>query len=92
MLAAVGPLTQMAPFSPVSEELLAKYESAAVNLPKLQNIVSTAKLVSGLTGAWSVSLDLRKIALEGRNVEYNPKRFHAAIMKIRQPRTTALIF
>jgi len=32
------------------------------------------------------------IALAARNSEYNPKRFAALIMRIRQPRTTALIF
>ena len=52
--------------------------------PKLQNIVSTAKL--------NAELDLYKIGLEGRNVEYKPKRFAAAIMRIRDPKTTALIF
>ena len=52
--------------------------------PTLQNIVSTAKL--------GTDLDLYKIGLEGRNVEYKPKRFAAAIMRIREPKTTALIF
>jgi transcription initiation factor TFIID TATA-box-binding protein len=37
-------------------------------------------------------LDLKKIALQARNAEYNPKRFAALIMRIRSPRTTALIF
>lgn len=37
-------------------------------------------------------LDLKKIALKARNSEYNPKRFAALIMRIRVPRTTALIF
>jgi transcription initiation factor TFIID TATA-box-binding protein len=36
-------------------------------------------------------LDLKKIALHARNAEYNPKRFAAVIMRIREPRTTALI-
>ncbi len=35
---------------------------------------------------------MKKIALYARNAEYNPKRFAAVIMRIRQPRTTALIF
>lgn len=52
--------------------------------PKLQNIVSTAYL--------NKKLDLRNIALKSRNVEYKPKRFAAAIMRIRDPKTTALIF
>jgi len=52
--------------------------------PTLQNIVSTVNL--------GVQLDLKKIALHARNAEYNPKRFAAVIMRIRDPRTTALIF
>lgn len=53
-------------------------------MPKLQNIVSTADL--------QCALDLRKIALQAKNAEYNPKRFAAVIMRIREPKTTALIF
>lgn len=53
-------------------------------LPKLQNIVSTANLMC--------ELDLRKIALTAKNAEYNPKRFAAVIMRIKEPKTTALIF
>jgi len=37
-------------------------------------------------------LDLKTIALHARNAEFNPKRFAAVIMRIREPRTTALIF
>uniref|UniRef100_A0A0N4ZUS4 TATA-box-binding protein n=1 Tax=Parastrongyloides trichosuri TaxID=131310 RepID=A0A0N4ZUS4_PARTI len=55
-----------------------------VPLPTLQNIVSTVNL--------GVSLDLKKVAQSARNAEYNPKRFAAVIMRIREPRTTALIF
>ncbi len=53
-------------------------------VPQLQNIVSTVSL--------GCKLDLKKIALHARNAEYNPKRFAAVIMRIREPRTTALIF
>ncbi|CAH2008910.1 unnamed protein product [Acanthoscelides obtectus] len=53
-------------------------------IPQLQNIVSTVNL--------NCKLDLKKIALHARNAEYNPKRFAAVIMRIREPRTTALIF
>ncbi|PRD39237.1 UNVERIFIED_CONTAM: TATA-box-binding protein [Trichonephila clavipes] len=49
-----------------------------------ENIVSTVNL--------GCKLDLKKIALHARNAEYNPKRFAAVIMRIREPRTTALIF
>ncbi len=53
-------------------------------VPQLQNIVSTVSL--------GCPLDLKKIALHARNAEFNPKRFAAVIMRIRDPRTTALIF
>lgn len=49
-----------------------------------RNVVSTVNL--------KCKLDLKKIALLARNAEYNPKRFAAIIMRIREPRTTALIF
>jgi len=52
--------------------------------PALQNIVATVNLCC--------KLDLRKIAQGARNAEYNPKRFAAVIMRIREPRTTALVF
>ena len=52
--------------------------------PKLENIVSTVN--------FDCELDLRKIALHAKNAEYNPKRFAAVIMRIRDPKTTALIF
>lgn len=52
--------------------------------PELQNIVSTAYL--------TVKLELRKIAQNCRNAEFNPKRFAAVIIRIRDPKTTALIF
>merc|ERR1711865_230951 len=53
-------------------------------IPQLQNIVSTVNL--------GCKLDLKTIALHARNAEYNPKRFAAVIMRIREPKTTALIF
>ena len=52
--------------------------------PILQNTVSTVNL--------DCTLDLRAIALHARNAEYNPKRFAAVIMRIKEPKTTALIF
>ncbi|KAJ2852299.1 TATA-binding protein (TBP) [Coemansia brasiliensis] len=53
-------------------------------IPTLQNIVATVNL--------DCRLDLKSIALHARNAEYNPKRFAAVIMRIREPKTTALIF
>lgn len=53
-------------------------------IPTLQNIVATVNL--------DCRLDLKTVALHARNAEYNPKRFAAVIMRIREPKTTALIF
>ena len=53
-------------------------------IPDVQNVVSTVNL--------GIQLDLKRIALKARNAEYNPRRFAAVIMRIREPKTTALIF
>uniref|UniRef100_A0A8C8TQT8 TATA box binding protein like 2 n=2 Tax=Peromyscus maniculatus bairdii TaxID=230844 RepID=A0A8C8TQT8_PERMB len=72
----VASIVSMTPMIPVPE--------GSGIVPQLQNVVSTANL--------ACKLDLRKIALNAKNTEYNPKRFAAVIMRIREPRTTALIF
>ncbi|KAG2378977.1 hypothetical protein C9374_007615 [Naegleria lovaniensis] len=59
-----------------------EYEHGIV--PIIQNVVSTVNL--------GCELKLKQIALHARNAEYNPKRFAAVIMRIRDPKTTALIF
>ncbi|OTF70216.1 TATA-box-binding protein-like protein, partial [Euroglyphus maynei] len=71
-----GPMTPRTPITPMSVD--------SQIVPQLQNIVSTVDL--------GCKLDLKRIALHARNAEYNPKRFAAVIMRIREPRTTALIF
>uniref|UniRef100_A0A3P8S939 TATA box binding protein n=1 Tax=Amphiprion percula TaxID=161767 RepID=A0A3P8S939_AMPPE len=70
------------PHDPITPATPASESSGIV--PQLQNIVSTVNL--------GCKLDLKTIALRARNAEYNPKRFAAVIMRIREPRTTALIF
>ncbi|KAF2837337.1 hypothetical protein M501DRAFT_938052, partial [Patellaria atrata CBS 101060] len=50
----------------------------------IRNVVATVNL--------NCRLDLVLIAQQARNAEYQPKRFAAVIMRIRQPATTALIF
>ena len=69
------------------DEPNANEEDAAATsgiVPTLQNIVATVNL--------GCRLDLKTVALHARNAEYNPKRFAAVIMRIREPKTTALIF
>jgi transcription initiation factor TFIID TATA-box-binding protein len=66
------------------EQVPAASAGASGIVPTLQNIVATVNL--------SARLDLKTIALHARNAEYNPKRFAAVIMRIREPKTTALVF
>eukprot|EP00092_Neocalanus_flemingeri_P025343 GFUD01027478.1.p1 GENE.GFUD01027478.1~~GFUD01027478.1.p1 ORF type:complete len:314 (+),score=118.92 GFUD01027478.1:89-1030(+) len=73
-----APVASPAPPTPAMQQ------SGTDIIPQLQNIVSTVNMCS--------KLDLKKIALHARNAEFNPKRFAAVIMRIREPRTTALIF
>lgn len=55
-----------------------------LNAIKIQNCVATVNL--------GCSLDLRSINFRTRNSEYNPSKFHGVIMRIREPRCTALVF
>ncbi|KAF9244229.1 TBP-domain-containing protein [Melanogaster broomeanus] len=86
--AVAGPSTPPAPAvpaTPVPLTLEQQHITAVEGIvPTLQNIVATVNL--------DCRLDLKTIALHARNAEYNPKRFAAVIMRIREPKTTALIF
>ncbi|XP_002127120.2 uncharacterized protein LOC100177214 [Ciona intestinalis] len=79
-----GPPSISTPYSSVHPMTPRTPAEFGVGPPQLQNIVSTVNL--------DTKLDLKRIALHARNAEYNPKRFAAVIMRIREPRTTALIF
>ncbi|KAF2418494.1 TATA binding protein [Tothia fuscella] len=81
--------TAVAPATPAATPGATNGVSGIV--PTLQNLVATVNL--------NCRLDLKTIALHARNAEYNPvscasshKRFAAVIMRIRDPKTTALIF
>lgn len=70
--------------------MLIKEQNCFVSILTIKLILCSRNIVS--TVNLSCKLDLKKIALHARNAEYNPKRFAAVIMRIREPRTTALIF
>ncbi|MBN3282640.1 TBP protein, partial [Polyodon spathula] len=82
------PMTPITPATPASESsgIVPQLQQVAflIYCREWRNIVSTVNL--------GCKLDLKTIALRARNAEYNPKRFAAVIMRIREPRTTALIF
>ncbi|ODQ80466.1 hypothetical protein BABINDRAFT_170921 [Babjeviella inositovora NRRL Y-12698] len=77
---------EIKPSTEVAEPTEIEGEDSATSgiVPTLQNIVATVNL--------DCRLDLKTIALHARNAEYNPKRFAAVVMRIREPKTTALIF
>jgi len=52
--------------------------------PRIVNIVSMVNLCK--------RLNLKEIALQCSNSEYNPSRINAVIMRIKEPKTAALIF
>ena len=79
LVAAGAPTTTLAD---VEQQQLEPNDDAL--RPVLQNIVATCNL--------GCDLELKTIAMHARNAEYNPKRFSAVIMRIRDPKTTALIF
>jgi len=49
-----------------------------------RNIVATTQL--------GLKLDLKQLAMYAFNAEYNPKKFAACIIRMREPRSTALVF
>jgi transcription initiation factor TFIID TATA-box-binding protein len=60
----------------VKEEIKIKY--------KIENIVASAEL--------NIQIDLFRIAREQRNVEYEPEQFPGAILKLKEPRASLLLF
>lgn len=52
--------------------------------PTISNVVCGANL--------NCRFDLKLIAGQARNVVYNPKRFPATIIRLREPKTTGLLF
>ena len=53
-------------------------------IPIIQNILSTVDL--------GCKINLKEIALQAENLYYDPHRFSAFIMKIKEPKVTDLIF
>jgi len=53
-------------------------------LPRISNIISNMDL--------QIKLDLKVIATKARNAVYNPKRYPGLVIRIRDPKTTALVF
>jgi transcription initiation factor TFIID TATA-box-binding protein len=52
--------------------------------PRVHNIVATVEL--------NTRLSLKSLSDRMRNCEYNPKRFSALVVRMKDPKTTALLF
>ena len=75
------------PATPAPHSMLGSATPASTKhgfVPKIQNVQSTVNL--------GCKLDLKQIARNARNVEYNPKKIESATMRMLKPRTTAMIF
>lgn len=79
VITKTAPQTSMTASVPVNTHINDPHSTVT-----LQNCVSTINL--------GCELNLQTINFRTRNSEYNPKRFHGVVMRIREPRTTALIF
>ncbi|RHY45614.1 hypothetical protein DYB34_013679, partial [Aphanomyces astaci] len=64
--------------------VMSSFYSMTLRSQSCRNIVGTIDV--------KTPLDLKTIALHARNAEYNPKKFAAVIMRLRDPKTTALMF
>jgi len=68
--------------------LARKRRRRGVSIPrprfKIENIVASANL--------GIELDLYAIAQKVRDVEYEPEQFPGAILKLKQPRASLLLF
>ena len=98
---SIYPLQQIQITTKMSEEKLTEFQQKNKDVftsetqeiwKKETNTESVPPATTEEQGEDDCKLDLKTIALHARNAEYNPKRFAAVIMRIREPKTTALIF
>jgi transcription initiation factor TFIID TATA-box-binding protein len=52
--------------------------------PKIDNVIASINL--------KTTVDLKTIAFKARNAEYNPRKVNAVVMRLRDPRSTALVY
>ena len=64
--------------------------AAAVELPAEHDVISIRNIFARVD--LGCRIDLKRVAQNARNAEYHPKRFPAAVMRIKGPRCTASIY
>jgi len=73
---------------PLPKMLPTKYDvevtTPPLGRPSIHNVLATVKV--------GCKLDLKKICTHCRNAEFNPRRFNAVVMRIQDPKSTAVIW
>lgn len=72
----------------------ALFQNKSDDTPKIQNVVATIKMLrrNPSDKQKQQQFDLQEIAQKCRNTQYNPKRFPAVFMRIKEPKATGLIY
>ena len=84
-------------------EQAAIMRDAGADLIMLEMMIEVPRILAVLEGASSSGLPVwvglscapdadGNMCLQARNAEYNPRRFAAVVMRLRKPKTTALVF
>ncbi|CAM9823898.1 unnamed protein product, partial [Choristocarpus tenellus] len=69
---------------PEADDFLGPMDDAGGCTLKLVNVTATCSV--------NCKLDLKNIVMRARNAEYNPKRFSACVIRLNEPKATALVF
>lgn len=64
-------------------------QNSVLKNPEIQNVVATIKMKHTKE---DFKFDLTTIAQKCRNTQYNPRRFPAVFMRIKDPKATGLIY
>ncbi|KAF5401023.1 Transcription factor TFIID [Paragonimus heterotremus] len=74
----------VAPLRPVAPDVGPTGLMYGLRSPMIHNVIATVNL--------GCPIELRKVVLHIRSAEYNPKRFPGAVVRLREPRVTCLVF
>ncbi|KAA3681532.1 transcription initiation factor TFIID TATA-box-binding protein [Paragonimus westermani] len=72
------------PLRPVAPDVGSTGLMYGLRSPMIHNVIATVNL--------GCPIELRKVVLHIRSAEYNPKRFPGAVVRLREPRVTCLVF
>ncbi|CAH8470135.1 unnamed protein product [Dicrocoelium dendriticum] len=79
-----GSSTSVAPLQPEAPQSDSTELMYGMRKPTVYNVIGTVNL--------GCQIELRKVVLHVRSAEYNPKRFPGAVIRLREPHVTCLVF